>query len=195
MRKRIFIFTFLLLFVAVLGVWFVKNQVETESVQAQVAQVDYFLKIEGVEGEARDGQIELLSWSWGESEPGVFLSERGVGRGGAFQVNQSDFDFVKRLDKASPLLMQYSASRKTFEEATLIGIKEGGHQFLEIKLKPIYISSYQTGGSSGEVPVDNFSLNFSKIEYKYTPQKDTGEQDEDEAVEGSWDFEKNTEVE
>ncbi len=39
-----------------------------------------------------------------------------------------------------------------------------------IKMKPVYVTSYQTGGSSSDVvPVDQISLNFSKIEYEYKP--------------------------
>ena len=39
-----------------------------------MASVDYFLKIEGVDGESTDGkhknEIDVLSWSWGESNSG-----------------------------------------------------------------------------------------------------------------------------
>jgi type VI secretion system secreted protein Hcp len=39
-----------------------------------MAAVDYFLKIDGIEGESLDekhkGEIDVLSWSWGESQEG-----------------------------------------------------------------------------------------------------------------------------
>ena len=42
------------------------------SAQASLAAVDYFLKIDGVEGEAtakgHEKEIEILSWSWGVSQ-------------------------------------------------------------------------------------------------------------------------------
>jgi type VI secretion system secreted protein Hcp len=40
----------------------------------------------------------------------------------------------------------------------------------------LLVSSYQTGGSSASdiVPTDQFSLNFSKIEFEYKEQKADG---------------------
>lgn len=198
MRRKITILASILLFFTLSVIWLLRSRMHVEPVQAQAAAIDYFLKIPDVHGEARDdheGEIEIESWSWGESEPGVMLEAVGQGRGGALHSNQTDFNFVTRMSKASPKLMQYSASGKQLEEAVLVGIKSGeqSHKFMEIKLKPVYISSYQTGGSSGEVPIDNFSLNFEKIEFKYTPQDETG--NTEDSVEGSWDFNENKTVE
>ena len=40
-----------------------------------MATVDFFLKIEGIEGESEDrahkGEIEILSWSWGVTNAGT----------------------------------------------------------------------------------------------------------------------------
>ena len=40
-----------------------------------MALVDYFLKIDGIEGESQDSkhskEIELESWSWGETQTGT----------------------------------------------------------------------------------------------------------------------------
>ena len=40
-----------------------------------MAAVDYFLKIAGIDGEStadgHKGEIDLESWSWGESNPGA----------------------------------------------------------------------------------------------------------------------------
>ena len=44
-----------------------------------------------------------------------------------------------------------------------------------MKFTDLLVSSFQTGGSSGDVvPVDQISLNFAKIEYEYYPQKEDG---------------------
>jgi len=46
-----------------------------------MASVDYFLKIEGVEGESADkahkGWIDLESWSWGETQEGAHAAGGG----------------------------------------------------------------------------------------------------------------------
>ncbi|MCC6131760.1 MAG: type VI secretion system tube protein Hcp, partial [Acidobacteria bacterium] len=47
--------------------------------------VDYFLKIEGVPGESQDEQhkdwIDMMSWSWGESQSGTMSFGGGGGAG------------------------------------------------------------------------------------------------------------------
>ena len=49
-------------------------------------------------------------------------------------------------------------------------------EFLKIKLDDFIVSSYQTGGSAGSalIPIDQISMNFSKIEYEYKEQKPDG---------------------
>ena len=75
-----------------------------------MAQVDYFLKIEGVDGESTDdkhkGEIELESFSWGETQRGTAGHGGGSGAG---KVMPQDFNFVKKVDKASPVLLMSGA--------------------------------------------------------------------------------------
>ena len=77
-----------------------------------MALVDYFLKIEGISGESVDlkhkGEIELESFSWGETQ---LAPASGAGSGaGAGKVQMQDLHFVSRINKASPRLMLASAS-------------------------------------------------------------------------------------
>jgi type VI secretion system secreted protein Hcp len=144
-----------------------------------MAQVDYFLKVEGVEGESTDekhkGEIDLESWSWGETNSGSFSQGGG---GGAGKVVMQDFHFVKKLDKASPVLFISCATGKHIKKAILTARKAGGKQedYLKVTMEDVLISSYQTGGSahSDVVPTDQFSINFSKIEWSYKEQKPDG---------------------
>lgn len=144
-----------------------------------MAAVDYFLKIDGIEGESMDakhkGEIDLESWSWGESNAG---SHAAGGGGGAGKVAMQDFHFVMKINKASPKLMGACATGEHLKKATLICRKAGKEQqeFLKIVFSDLLISSYQTGGSShGDVlPTEQISLNFSKIEIEYKEQKPDG---------------------
>lgn len=143
-----------------------------------MANVDYFLKIKGIEGEAADSkhknEIDIESWSWGESQSG---SHAYGGGGGAGKVAMQDFNFVMRVNKASPKLLLACASGEHIGEALLTCRKAGKEQqeYLKIKFTDLLISSYQTGGSNGDViPVDQISLNFAKIEYEYYPQTEKG---------------------
>jgi type VI secretion system secreted protein Hcp len=142
-----------------------------------MAVVDYFLKLEGVPGESvgKPGEIDLLSFSWGETQPGT----AGMGGGsGAGKVQAQDFHFTKLIDKSSPMLFVSCASGAHIKSATVSARKAGGKQedYLIFKMSDVLISSYQTGGSAGSdiVPTEQFSLNFVKLELAYKEQKADG---------------------
>jgi type VI secretion system secreted protein Hcp len=144
-----------------------------------MAKVDYFLKIETVEGESADdkhkGEIDVLSWTWGESNSGTHAYGGG---GGAGKVAMQDFHFAMHVNKATPRLMLACASGQHIPKATLVCRKAGGQQeeYLKVVFTDLLVSSYQTGGSadSAVVPVDQISLNFAKIEFEYKPQSEKG---------------------
>ena len=143
-----------------------------------MSQVDYFLKIEGVEGESKDSkhknEIQLESFSWGETQSGSMAHGGG---GGAGKVSMQDFHFVMMLNKASPKLMLMCATGEHIKTATLVARKAGGSQleYLKVKMSDLLISSYQTGGTGGSpVPMDQISLNFAKIEFEYLQQDEKG---------------------
>lgn len=162
-----------------------------------MAAVDYFLKIKGIEGESHakghENQIDVESWSWGESQSGTHSAGGG---GGAGKVVMQDFHFVMKNNKASPKLFLACATGQHIPEAELTCRKAGGKQeaFLVIKLSDLLISSYQTGGSghSDIVPTDQISLNYSKIEFEYKPQKPDGSLDA--PVKAGYDLKKNAKV-
>jgi type VI secretion system secreted protein Hcp len=144
-----------------------------------MAQVDYFLKIDGIEGESEDhkfkDQIQLESWSWGETNSG---SSHAGGGSGAGKVSMQDFHFVMKMNKASPKLFLACASGEHLKQSVLTCRKAGKDQqaFFQVTMTDALVSSYQTGGSAhGDVvPTDQISLNFSKIEFDYKMQTTTG---------------------
>ena len=141
--------------------------------------VDYFLKIQGIEGESHDAkhknEIDVLSFSWGETQTGTHA---GGGGGGAGKVSMQDFHFVMKTNKASPKLLLACANGEHIKEATMVCRKAGKDQqdFMKIKFTDLLVSSYQTGGSStsDEIPMDQISLNYAKIEYEYKMQQPDG---------------------
>ena len=160
-----------------------------------MAAVDYFLKLDGIDGESTDDkhkdwiEIDSFSWGLGQADVGDASSRAGAAAG---KVSIQDFNFSKRIDKSSPILMLSCASGKHMKEGILIGMRGGEkpQEYLVIKMTDILISSYQTGGSSGDVlPVDSFSLNFAKIEFTYTPQDERG--GAGKPVSASWDVKAN----
>jgi type VI secretion system secreted protein Hcp len=144
------------------------------------AASDYFLKIDGIDGESTDeqhrGEIEIQSFSWGMSNSGTFSGGTG---GGAGKVSMQDFHFTRRLDKASPLLMLACATGQHIPSAVLVCRKSGGDgkpvEYYTITLSDLIVSGVSTGGSSDdEMPTESFSLNFAKIEWKYVPASPDG---------------------
>ena len=144
-----------------------------------MAQVDYFLKLDGIDGEATDSkhgkEIHLESWSWGETNSGSHASGGG---GGAGKVSMQDFHFVQKIQKSSPKLFLFCANGQHVKKAVLTCRKAGKDQqeFFKVTMEDLLVSSYQTGGSghSDVVPTDQISLNFSRIKFEYAPQKADG---------------------
>jgi type VI secretion system secreted protein Hcp len=139
----------------------------------------WFLKIDGIVGESTDvnhkDEIDVLSWSWGVTQTGGGAVGAGAGAG---KASFSDFQFVSRITKASPKLFLSCATGTHHKTAALSGVrtaaKGAASEFLKYKLTDVVITSDQYSGSEGDVPVEQFSLNYSKIEVTYTPQNPTG---------------------
>jgi len=143
-----------------------------------MAQVDYFLKIDGLPGESTDvkhkGELDLESFSWGETQTGSAGHGSGAGAG---KVMPQDFVFVKRLDKSSPVLFIACATGMHYKTVVLTARKAGAGQqeYLQIKMEDCMVSSYQTsGGGGGGTVMDQVSLNFAKLEMIYKEQKPDG---------------------
>ncbi len=138
---------------------------------------NYFLKIDGIPGESLDSkhkdEIEVLSWSWGETNEPPPASGGGAGSG---KVAMTDLHVSANLSRASPQLLLACASGKHIKSAVLTGRKAGKGQaeYLTFSLSDVLVSSYQTGASEAEAPLDSIALSFSKIEVSYKQQKADG---------------------
>jgi type VI secretion system secreted protein Hcp len=161
--------------------------------------VDAFLKIDGIKGESTDDrhkdEIDVMSWSWGESQGGALASGGG---GGAGKVQFQDFHFSGNMSKASPKLFLACATGEHIKEATITARKAGdpkgqGLDFMIVKMNDVLISSYQSSGSSGgDFPTDQVSMNFAKIEFSYAAQKSDGTLDA--PITAGWDLKLNKKV-
>jgi type VI secretion system secreted protein Hcp len=144
-----------------------------------VALVDYFLKIDGIDGESQDkthkNEIQLMSFSWGETNAGTMGAGGG---GGAGKVSMQDFHFVMNVNKASPKLFLACANGEHIKKAVLTARKAGKEQqeYMKVTFSDLLISSYQTSGNAdaGHLPLDQISFNFTKVEVEYKEQKADG---------------------
>jgi type VI secretion system secreted protein Hcp len=151
---------------------------------------DAFLKLDNIVGGSTDeehpGEIEIDSFSFGVTQ---FLSAgSATGGAGAGKASLQDIHFSAPMNVSSPKLFAACASGQHFKKATLSCRKAGGEQsqdFLKINLTDILISGYATGSNEldngfsakpgdSDLPTDQFSLNFHKIEMLYTPQNPDG---------------------
>src|SRR5262249_43004206 len=140
-----------------------------------MAEVDYFLKIDGIAGESHDdkhkGEIDVESWTWGETNLGNAPQGGGLGAG---KVAMQDFHFVVKVSKATPQLLEAVLTGLHFPTAVLTCRKAGGKQeeFLKYTFTNLMVTSVverQTQHDS--FPRQEFSLNFHKVECEYKEQK------------------------
>src|SRR5271157_960167 len=134
--------------------------------------IEYHLKFGNIKGESaaskHKDEIEIMSWSWGASNPTTIVGS-GMSAG---KVSMSDLSFTKRVDKASPKLLELCITGNHVDQATLTCSKQTGQKtpddFLTIKLKEVYVSSFQAGGSSGEdVGTESLSITYGSMNYDY----------------------------
>ncbi len=141
-----------------------------------MATVDYFLKIDGIQGESQDkthkNEIQLNSFSWGAMNMGTSATGGGAGAG---KVQFGDFSITKSVDAASPKLMLACAQGQHIKSAVLTCRKAGKEQqeYLKYTFTDLLISKFWIGGTD-VMPADEVSLNFTKVEMEYKAQKADG---------------------
>ena len=158
--------------------------------------VDIFLKLDGVKGEAKDSthadELDVISWSWGGSQSGA--SHMGGGSG-AGKVNIQNLSITKYVDKSSPTLFLKMCGGTPIKKATLVVRKAGDKplEYIKLTMEDLIVSDMSTGGSGGKGSDDriteHLSLNFTKFNFEYVPQKADGSGDA--SVECKWDIKKN----
>jgi type VI secretion system secreted protein Hcp len=134
---------------------------------------DAFLKIDGITGESRGGEIRLESFSWGvsnSSSSGTSGSGAGAGKA-SFQ----DFSFAALVGRQSPQLFQSAAEGKLIRSATLTVTDK--IEPLTIKFSDVFISNYKLDEGAIKLsegvlsavqlgpPMESVSFNFAKVEF------------------------------
>ena len=141
---------------------------------------DIFAKIGDIKGESLDDkhkdEIEVLSFSWGVTNPAVLS---GGGGGGAGKATFHDLSIVHNLDKASPLLLRACATGMHIKDAVITHRKagKGQQEYLIVKLNDVIITGVTHGGSPGQAISENVTLAFAKVDLEYKPQKQDGSLD------------------
>ncbi len=147
---------------------------------AGAAAVDYFLKIDGIEGESADKahskEIQLDTFSFAASQSSLAVVGPGGG-GSAGKASFADTTVTAKLSKASPNLYYGAATGTHFKSAVISARRSGDKNptdFYTVKLEDIVISSVKTAGTIADGPGETVTMNFSKVTWSYRPQKPDG---------------------
>lgn len=129
---------------------------------------DYFLKIDGIDGESADGkhkdEIQLKDFR---------MNVTNRGRHGDYKVGKAVFDdakFFSWVDQAYPKLSQACAKGEHLPKAVLTCRKAGKNQmdYLRITFSDVLITSCKLELEAEPTPIVEFTIGFAKklIEYK-----------------------------
>jgi type VI secretion system secreted protein Hcp len=142
---------------------------------------DIFAKIGDIKGESPDSkhkhEIEVLSWSWGVTNPAKVAG--GGSGGGAGKASFHDLSFTHKIDKASPLLLKGCATGQHLKDATITHRKagKGQQEFLIIKMNDVLITAVTDADSQEGGNLETVSLAFAKVDLEYRPRKADGSLD------------------
>jgi type VI secretion system secreted protein Hcp len=164
------------------------------------AQYDLFLWVAGIPGESTDDKhrdwIEILSFQ--QSVEQLSGPQAGGGMPMAQRAKHSGLEVIKKLDRASPILLDYCNSGKYIPEVIIECCQKGGKKpvFYRIRLRNVMVKSIRiTGQAEGaqNLPLDEINFNYSAIEWNYVQQSLS-----DGKVKGSvssgWDIRRNAPV-
>jgi type VI secretion system secreted protein Hcp len=138
--------------------------------------VDYFLKLDGIQGESEDekhkNEIQILSWSWGASN---ISSVAGTGGSGAGKVDLSDISFMLNFDKSTPKFFKSICTGAHIPTGTMSAIKAGadGKPYLKVDFKELFVTGLQMS-AAGEVPSVSLSCSYNEIKIDYSAQDEKG---------------------
>ncbi|HTW79794.1 MAG TPA: type VI secretion system tube protein Hcp [Terracidiphilus sp.] len=138
--------------------------------------VDYFLKLDGIQGESQDekhkNEIQVLSWSWGAAN---VSSVSGTGGSGAGKVDMSDVSMMLNFDKSTPKFFKSICAGTHIASGELSAIKAGGNgkAYLKVDFKEIFVTGLQMS-AAGEVPAVSLSFTYDEIKIDYSAQDEKG---------------------
>ena len=146
---------------------------------------DIFAKIGDIKGESIDAkhkdEIEVLSFSWGVTNPVHQGGGGGGGGGAAGKATFQDLSIVHHIDKASPQLLLACATGKHLPDATITHRKagKGQQEYLIVKMNDVIITGVVHSGSAGQQAAtsETVSMAFAKVDVEYKPQKQDGSLD------------------
>ena len=143
-----------------------------------MAQEDYFLKVDGINGESKDSkhkdEINIVSFSFGVTNSGTSAVGGGGGKG---RSKIQDLHVTKQTDTASPKLFLACASGQPIKKVVLTVREAGGEQqdYLVYTMEDVIVSSFTNSPrNSGGQGMESITLNFANVVMAYREQQADG---------------------
>jgi type VI secretion system secreted protein Hcp len=155
-----------------------------------MAAVDYFLKLDGIEGESQDSkhskEVEIIKFHFKGHQAGTTGS--ATSGGGKGRVKLDDLIIWKKVDKSSPKAFLRCCSGEPVKKVVLTGRKAGKDQqdYFTITMTDCVISLFEYGQPPSEdgalLPavqddweaLERIGFNYATIDYSYKEQKADG---------------------
>ena len=131
-----------------------------------------YLKIDGIEGDVtargHEGWIECSSIQWGVDR-GIQSTTETTQQRKPSAPNVSDVTVTTRMNKTTPLLfIEACVGKPRSVNIDLVQIGEYLQTYMSYKLNSSLITGYSMS-TNGDTPMESVSINFTRIEMKYTP--------------------------
>lgn len=132
-----------------------------------------YMQLDGIEGDAthqtHQNWTDIKSLSWDIQRAMNTLVGSSQNREGK-EPSVGHVTLTKSSDRSTPKLITEAASGQAGKTAKIHLVTTGspGATYLEFTLSNVLISSYSIV-SGGDRPAESITLNFTKIETKYTP--------------------------
>ncbi len=140
-----------------------------------------YMQVSGVIGDASQsshtGWIPLQNVKLPTERPDVNTKPGNVTDRTTSAVDFKDVEITKFMDRASPDLMKWNIKGDT-RTVTIEVCKEEGKRVLQLVLSNVILTNYDSDSDEEGKVEENISLDYTKIEYKYTAyNKDQTEAD------------------
>ena len=146
-----------------------------------------YIKFEkpNIAGEAtykgHEKDVEVISWNHGFSQP-TSPTRSSAGGGTVEKANHNNFSFAKYIDSSTDDILKQCWNGDFIEKVTFSAYRADGEnapvKYLEIIMERVIVASYSVSGGSGDIAVENISLNYGIVTYNYKPQKEDSGQSE-----------------
>ena len=118
--------------------------------------------------------IEIMGWNHGFSQP-TSPVRSSAGAGTVEQANHMNLSFTKYLDGSTTDVLKKCWAGEQFDTAKVHCYRASKEnkpvKYLEVEMKHVIIANYSISGGPGDIPVENVSLDYGVLTYKYLPQK------------------------